>query len=151
MICALWFWNMVSYIKGGTQAKCCENRILGRIFGSKRDENGKWRRPNNEDLYNLYRSRNMVRLIKSRRLRWSGRLVRLEKDRYAFKVLTDEPIGKISLGESMRRREDNIRIVCKETEVNMWNLIYATQTGIIKSDPFEFRNESAGPISYRIC
>ena len=49
-----------------------ENRIPGRIFGPKRDENGKWRRLHNEELHCLYRSPNIVRVIKSRRLRWTG-------------------------------------------------------------------------------
>ena len=46
-----------------------ENRVLGRIFGPKRDANGEWRRLHNEELHSLYRSPNIVRVIKSRRLR----------------------------------------------------------------------------------
>ena len=49
-----------------------ENRILMRIFGPKRDENGEWRRLHNEELHTLYRSPNIVRVIKSTRLRWQG-------------------------------------------------------------------------------
>ena len=51
-----------------------ENKILRRIFGPKRDENGEWRRLHNEELHSLYRSPNIVRVIKSRRLRWAGQV-----------------------------------------------------------------------------
>ena len=53
------------------------NRILRRIFGPKRDENGEWRRLHNEELHSLYRSPNIVRVIKSRRLRWAGHVARM--------------------------------------------------------------------------
>ena len=68
-----------------------ENRILRRIFGPKMDENGKWRRLHNEELHSLYRSPNIVRVIKSRRLRWAGHVARMEEDRSAFKIFTDKP------------------------------------------------------------
>ena len=54
-------------------------RILRRIFGSKRDENGEWGRLYNEELHNLYRSPNLVRVIKSIRLRWAGQVAIMEK------------------------------------------------------------------------
>ena len=55
-----------------------ENRILRRIFGPKRDGNGEWRRLHNEEFHSLYRSANIVRVIKSRRLRWAGHVARME-------------------------------------------------------------------------
>ena len=70
-----------------------ENKILRRIFGPKRDENGDWRRPHNEELHSLYRSPNIVRVIKSRRLRWAGHETRMEEGRSAFKILTGKPAG----------------------------------------------------------
>ena len=69
---------MVSYIKGGMQAKGIWKQILRRIFGPKRDENGEWRRLHNEELHSLYRSPNIVRVIKSRRLTWVGHVARME-------------------------------------------------------------------------
>ena len=65
-----------------------ENRILRRIFGPKRGENGDWRRLQNEELHSLYRSPNIVKVIKSRRLRRAGHVARKEEDGGAFKMLT---------------------------------------------------------------
>ena len=68
-----------------------ENRILRRIFEPKMDENGEWRRLHNEELHSFHRSSNIVRLIKSRRLRWAGHVARMEEGKSAFKVLTGKP------------------------------------------------------------
>ena len=67
------------------------DRILRRIFGPKRDENGEWRRLHKEELHGLYRSPNIVRVIKSRRLRWAGHVARMEEGRSAYKILTGKP------------------------------------------------------------
>ena len=80
-----------------------ENRILRRIFGPKRDENGEWRRLHNEELHCLYRSLNIVRVIKSKRLRWAGHVTRMEEGRSAFKILSGIPTGKRPLGRLRRR------------------------------------------------
>ena len=70
------------------------NRILRRIFRPKRNENGECRRLHNEKLHSLYRSPNIVRVIKSRRLRWAGHVARMEEGRSAFKFFTGKPTGK---------------------------------------------------------
>ena len=75
-----------------------ENRVLRRIFGPKRDENGEWRRLHNEELRSLYRSPNIVTVIKSRRLRWAGHVARMEEGKSAFKILTGKPTGKRPIG-----------------------------------------------------
>jgi hypothetical protein len=49
-----------------------ENRVLRKIFGPKRDEDGSWRKLHNDELHSLYSSPNIVRVIKSRRMRWAG-------------------------------------------------------------------------------
>jgi hypothetical protein len=59
-----------------------ENRVLRRIFGRKRDEvTGGWRKLHNEELQNLYSSPNIIRMIKSRRVRWTGHVARMREMR----------------------------------------------------------------------
>ena len=64
-----------------------------RIFRPKRDENGEWRRLHNEELHNLYRSSNIVRVIISRRLRLEEHVARMKGYRSAFIILTSKPTG----------------------------------------------------------
>ena len=91
-----------------------ENRILRRIFVPKRDENGEWRRLHNEELRSMYRSPNMVRVIKSIKLRWAGHVARMEKWRSAFKILTAKPTGKRPLRRPRRRWAGSIRMDLEE-------------------------------------
>jgi hypothetical protein len=86
--------------------KLFENRTLRRSFGPKGDENEKWRRLHNKKLHSFYHSRNIVRVINSRRLKWTG----MEEGMIALKILTDKPTGKRLLGRPMCRREENIRL-----------------------------------------
>ena len=72
--------------------------------------NGEWRRLHNEEHHSLYRSTNIVRVLKHRRLRWAGHVARMEEGRSAFKILTGIPSGKRPLGRPRRRWEDNIRM-----------------------------------------
>ena len=74
--------------KEESRLKVFENRILRRIFGLKRDENGEWRRLHNEELHSLYRSPSIVRVNKPRRFRWACHVARMEEGRYAFEILT---------------------------------------------------------------
>ena len=88
-----------------------ENKILRRIFGPKRDENGGWRRRHNEEFSCLCRSpNNIIRVIKSGRLIWAGHVATMEESRSVFKILTGKPTGKRPSGRPRRRWEDNIRI-----------------------------------------
>ena len=91
-----------------------EKRTLRRIFGPKRNESGEWRRLHNEELHSLYRSPNIVRVIKSRRLRWAGHVARMEEGRSVFKILTGKSTGKRPLGRPRHRWEDNVRMALKE-------------------------------------
>ena len=71
-----------------------ENRILRRIFGPKRDENGEWRRLHNDELLHLYHSPKIFRGIKPKRLKWADHIVRMEECRSAFKILTSTLTGR---------------------------------------------------------
>jgi hypothetical protein len=88
-----------------------ENRVLRRIFGPKRDEvTGEWRMLHNEELRNLYSSPDIIRQVKSRRMRWAGHVARMGEDRKMYKVLVVKPEGKRPLGRPRRRWEDGIRM-----------------------------------------
>ena len=92
-----------------------ENRVLRRIFGPKRDRvTGKWRKLHNEELNDLYSSPNIVRVIKSRRMRWAGHVAHMEEGRGVHKVLVGKPEGKRPLGRPRRRCEDNIKMDLEE-------------------------------------
>jgi hypothetical protein len=88
-----------------------ENRVLRRIFGPKRDEvTGEWRKLHNEELRDLYSSPNIIRIIKSRRMRWVGHVARMGEKRNAYRLLVGKPEGKRPLGRTRRRCVDNIRM-----------------------------------------
>ena len=94
---------------------------------TKRDENGEWRRLHNEELHSLYRSPNIVRVIKSRRLRWPRHIARMEEGRSAFKILTGKPTGNRPLERPRRRLEDNIRMDLEEISINAGNRVDLAQ------------------------
>jgi hypothetical protein len=82
-----------------------ENRVLRRIFGSKRDEvTEEWRRLHNKELNALYSSLNVIRVIKSRRLRWAGHVARMGEKRGAYRALVSKAEGRRPLGRPRRRR-----------------------------------------------
>jgi hypothetical protein len=88
-----------------------ENRMLRGIFGPKRDEvTGEWGKLHSGDLHNLYSSRDIVRQIKSRRMRWAGHVARMGEGRNLYRVLVGKPEGKRLLGRTRRRGEDGIRM-----------------------------------------
>jgi hypothetical protein len=84
-----------------------ENRVLRKIFGPKREEDGSWRKLHNDELYRLHFSPNIVRVIKSRKMRWAGHVARMEEGRGVYRVLVGRPEGKRPLGRPKRRWEDN--------------------------------------------
>ena len=92
-----------------------ENRVLRRIFGP---QTGKmtveWGKLPNEELNDLYCSPNIVRVIKSRRMRWAGQAARMEERRGVYRVLVGKPEEKRLLGGPRRRWDDNIKMDLQE-------------------------------------
>jgi hypothetical protein len=92
-----------------------ENRVLRRIFGPKRDEvTVEWRKLHSEELHNLYSSPDIIRQVKSRRMRWAGHVARMGEERKVYTVLVGKPEGKRPLGRPRRRWEDGIRMDLRE-------------------------------------
>jgi hypothetical protein len=88
-----------------------ENRVLRRIFGPRKDEvTGKWRKLHNEELRDLYSSPSIIRIIKSRRMRWVGHVARMGEKGNAYRLLVGKLEGKRPLGRSRRRWMYNIRM-----------------------------------------
>jgi len=96
-------------------------RVVRRIFGPKRDEvTGGWRKLHNEELNDLYSSPYIVRVIKSRRMRWAGHVARMRERRGVYRVLVGKPEGKRTLGRSRRRWDGNIRWNFRKWDVGAW-------------------------------
>ena len=91
-----------------------ENMVL-RIFGPRRDEvTGELRRLHNGELNDLYSSPNIVRVMKSRRMRWAGHVARMGEERGVYRVLVGKPEGKRPLGRPRCRWMNNIRMDFQE-------------------------------------
>jgi hypothetical protein len=105
-----------------------ENRVLRRIFEPKRDEaTGEWRRLHNEELNDLYSSPNIIRVIKSRRLRWAGHAANTGEGRGAYRILVGRPEGRRPLGRPRRRWVDNIKMDIREVGWGGMNWIELAQ------------------------
>jgi hypothetical protein len=114
-------WSLT--LREESRLRVFENRILRRILGPKRDENGEWRRLHNEELHSLYRSADIVTVIKSRRLRWADHVARMEEGRSSFNILAVKSIGCRPLGRPRRSWEDNIRMEHKEIGIDTSNWV----------------------------
>jgi hypothetical protein len=92
-----------------------DNRELRRIFGPRRDEvTREWRKLHNEEVNNLYSSPNIVRVIKSRRMRWAGHVAHIGEKSGVYRVLVAKPERKRPFGRPMRSWEDNIKMDLRE-------------------------------------
>jgi hypothetical protein len=106
-------WSLTS--REEHRLKVSENRVLRKIFGPKRDEvTGDWRKLHNGELHNLYSSPDIIRQIKSKRMRWAGHVARMGQGLNVYTVLVGKPEGKRPLGRPRHRWEDGIKMDLRE-------------------------------------
>ena len=119
--------------------------VVRRIFGPRRDEvTGEWRRSHNEELNDLYSSPNIVRVIKSRRMRWAGYVARMGEERGVYRVLVGKPDGKRPLGRPRCRWVDIIRMDLQEVGCG-----YTDWTGLAQ-DRDRWRTLVSAPVNLRV-
>jgi hypothetical protein len=106
-----------------------ENRVLRRIFGPKREEDGSWKKLHNDELHTLYSLPNIVRVIKSRRMRWAGHVERVGEGRGVHRVLVGWPKGTRPLGRPRRRQEDNIKMNLREIGIDGFGWLRVGSSG----------------------
>jgi hypothetical protein len=104
--------------------------VLRKIFGLKREEDGTWRKLHNDELHSLYSSPNIVRVIKSRRMRWAGHVTCMGEGRGVYWVFVGKPEGKRPLGRPRRRWEDNIKLNFREIGIDGANWILLAQNKV---------------------
>jgi hypothetical protein len=97
--CETWFLNL----REEHRLKVFENRVLRMIFGPKRDVDGSWRRSHNDDLHSLYSSPNIVKVIKSRIMKWAGHVARMGEGRGVYTVLVGRSESKRPLRRPKRK------------------------------------------------
>jgi len=106
-------WSLI--LREERKPRVFENMVLRRIFGPRKDEvTGEWRRLHNKEPNDLCTSPNIVRVRKSRRIRWAGHIARMGEERVVCTFLVEKPEGRRPLGRPRRRCVDNIRMDLQE-------------------------------------
>jgi hypothetical protein len=98
-----------------------ENRVLGKIFWSKRGEvTREWRKLHNEEFTDLYFSPTIVRVIKSRRMSWAGHVARMGEGRGVYRIFVGKPEGKRPMGRSGVDGSMISRWIFRKWDVGVW-------------------------------
>jgi hypothetical protein len=119
-------WSLT--VKEDHKLRVFDNRVLRRIFGPKRDRvTGGWGKLRNEELHNLYPSPSLIRIIRSRRIRWEGYVARKGEKRNVYRLLVGKPEGKGPLGRPRRRWMDIIKMDLLEIGLNVVDWIGLAQ------------------------
>ncbi|KAJ4439058.1 hypothetical protein ANN_15014 [Periplaneta americana] len=112
--------------------------MLRKTFGANRDEvRREWRKLHNAELQALYSSPDIIRNIKSRRLRWAGHVAHMDESRNAYRVLVGRPEGRRPLGWARRRSEENIKMYLNGGE---WRKLHNAELHALYSSPDIIRN-----------
>jgi hypothetical protein len=121
--CETWYLTL----KEENRLRVYENRVLRKIRGPKREEDGSWRKLRNDELHGLYTSPNIVRVFKSRRMRWVGHVARMGEGEVSTGIWLGDPKGKRPLGRPRRRCEGNIKMDLREIGIDGANWIRLAQ------------------------
>jgi hypothetical protein len=126
VLCGCETWSLT--LREELRLKVFGNRVLRRIFGPKRDEvTGEWRKFRSGELCNLYSSPDIIRQIKSRRMRWAGHVARMGEGRNVYRVLMGKPEEKRPLRRPWRRWEDGIKMDLREIDCGGVEWIHLAQ------------------------
>ena len=119
ILCGCETWLLI--LRAECRLRVFENRVLRRIFGPRRDEvTGEWRTLQNEEFTDMYSSHNIVRVIKSRKMRWARHVARMGERRGLYRILVWKPEGKRPLGRPWHRWEDNNMMNLQEVVCGVW-------------------------------
>jgi hypothetical protein len=107
-----------------------ENRVLRRMFGPKREEDGLWRKLHTDEVHSQYSSLNIVRVNRLRRTRWTGHLAYMGEGRGVQRILVGRPKHKRPLGRHRHRWEDNNKLDLREVGIDGANWIQVAQVRV---------------------